>query len=126
MLSARSVKSRLTRRFDPKPEYYLRDNFVNEDPRGCSGFIVFPLTQHILYINTEESGYNPLRDSILCRYVSALGNYSEGRNMFIPVEVFADKIYEMERAMYYNFGNARAYRSYLPQGAIDAVHPSVS
>lgn len=82
-------------------EIQLKNTSINGIRRGCSGFIFVP-DGPCVYVDTEISCYQPLRDKTLVRYAKDNHDYSSnqiknGYNQFVPSDpvVIAQKIVNM-------------------------------
>lgn len=77
--------------------YDINNIVVNGIKRGCSGFVTNNDTGSCVYINTEKSCYQPLKDKCLYRYAKDNKDYSSnslknGQNKFCEDKLLAQNI----------------------------------
>lgn len=65
-------------------EYKLSNNTDGDFANGCSGFITNPANGKIVYVQTEESSYEPLSDKVMYREAKHLEDYTGGQNQWSP------------------------------------------
>ena len=63
-------------------EYYMKNISINGAKRGCSGFIKNTDNARIVYINTEKSSYEPMKEKNLLRTARDLTDYTGGYNQY--------------------------------------------
>jgi len=80
---------------DPTLEVHLRNIRVNADPRGCSGFIVNPANGKVVYVDTEESVYGPLRGKILYRTAEHTKDFTGGVNRWATDETLVADVLQL-------------------------------
>lgn len=93
VITARKLRGRV-RKLNPNLEFHIGDIKINGSIRGCSGFIVEPISGKIVYVNTESSAYGPLSPKFLYRKAKDLSDYRGGRNMWADSSDVATPIIE--------------------------------
>ena len=97
MLLATKLKNQIAK-IDPSLQTVkLKNISVNGAKRGCSGFVVNPGNGRVVYVNTEESCYGPLKGQTMMRYANDTSDYGGrgGRNEWVAVERTAEAICKM-------------------------------
>lgn len=105
MLLAIKLKNRILRAAssgDLPIEIKLKNCLVNEQKRGCSGFVRNPKTGSCVYVSTEEAVYGPLSKKCLYRYSKDMDDTSSndlvnGYNRFCTAEELPEIIIRMLR-----------------------------
>lgn len=73
-------------------KFTLKNIKINGVNKGCSGFITNTKNGTCVYINTESSCYEPLKDKILYRYARDTKDYHGYENHFAREEEIAEKV----------------------------------
>lgn len=83
LITSRKLKGRL-RKLNPDLTFDVKDIKINGQTRGCSGFVTNPKNGNIVYVNTEQSMYDPrtLKDRILYRRAKHGKDYTGERNQW--------------------------------------------
>lgn len=87
VVSMTKVKNRL-RKLRPDLVADLRNVRVNENLRGCSGFVTDPATARVVYLNTEAS-HNL---GALYRTATSTRDYRGGPNNFCATDKIAEHV----------------------------------
>jgi len=78
-----------------KVDFSIKNIMVNGYKRGCSGFVVNPENNSIVYLNTEESCLSSL-PPFLYRYADSVKDYTGYHNRFAKsLEECADSIVKL-------------------------------
>lgn len=93
MILATKLRNELKRIKPEGLEFHIKNiSHDGYNKLGCSGFIKNNDNGKIVYVNTENTGYEPIKDKNLYREAKSLKDYTGGRNFFAENKDLAKSI----------------------------------
>lgn len=95
-LAMTKLKNRL-KKLDPDLVFHLKNVRINGITMGCSGFVVNPANDAIVYVNTDHN-HGTSMDRAYYRTAEHLKDYTGGRNHFATYDELPQAVVDMLQA----------------------------